>query len=552
MSSFRTFRSLRSFRSGVLTLAALLLMPIVLVSQEYAAAPMNRNEPTDAASAYKEHSIVEDHLVISMAFWDIDTAFERKDPILQMIEQKFNLSIHPVNITASDYMQKLQMWATTDKLPDVFAHSIASDSPGIYNEWITHHLIKPLPEDLTPYPYVDQIAQIPDIQLLKKDNKLYMLPRIGYPTNRLWMLERVLFVRKDWMNDLLLKDISSFEQFSNMLTAFSNRSPKDEPRSIVGITSSGMNMLSWAFSSTFPQFATEQWVFENTRWIPFYASKKMDEVVVQLRELYANGTLDQDFYYMKEEDAIHKFVNEEAGALVYKATPDSLSKLEERWNELHPDVSFYDSVDILHLWPTEDGHRYFYAAQTYWSETFFNAKVSDEKMERILRLYDYLLSPEGQMLTRYGLEGVDYYKEKDRIIITRPYDEQKRRLVDLERTYPSISIFRSLASWGKDRNFRFDQTNRINYGDHNIQKSLDEMEWQLNHATATPTYHKINSLSTPAKDKLGTLINPLEDLIKVTISNEDPVAMWHRTIERYEALGLNKAIHEVNERLQQR
>ncbi|WP_195575377.1 extracellular solute-binding protein, partial [Paenibacillus sp. 1001270B_150601_E10] len=484
--------------------------------------------------------------------WDIGTAFERKDPILQQLEKQFNLTIQPVNITSSDYMQKLQMWATSDKLPDVFAHSIASDSPGIYNEWMKHRLIKPLPEDLTPYPYVDQIAQIPDIRLLKKDNKLYMLPRIGYPTNRLWMLERVLFVRKDWMNDLLLHDIASYEQFSNMLAAFKNRTSKSKPSQMVGLTASGMNMLSWAFSSTFPQFATEQWVFEHNQWIPFYASKKMDKVVVQLRELYRNGTLDPEFYYIKEEDAVLKFVNGQAGALVYRATPDSLSELEERWKAAHPDKSFYDAVDILHVWPTEDGHRYFYAAQTYWSETFFNAKISDEKMDRILRLYDYLLSPEGQMLTSYGMEGKDYKVEDGSIIITRPYDEQRRKLVDLDKTYPSIAILRSLASWGKDRNFRFDQTNRIKFGDHNIEKSLDEMEWQFNHATATPTYPKINSLSTPAKDKLGTLINPLEDLIKVTISSEDPVAMWHRMVERYESLGLNKAITEVNTALQQR
>jgi len=494
-----------------------------------------------------------EHVTLSIAFWDIATAFKSKDAVLQKIEKEFNMTIEPVQITMADYHQKLQMWATSDKLPDVFAHSIASDSPGIYNEWIKHGLIKPLPEDLTPYPYVDQIAQIPDIRLLRKDNQLYMLPRIGYPTNRLWMLERVVFVRKDWMKDALIRELTDFKDFSNMLTTFTNRrlgSGSEPP--IVGLTAAGMNELSWAFSSTFPQFAAGQWVFEDNVWIPYYASRKMDEVVVQLRELYENGALDPDFYYMKEEDALSKFAQGQAGALVYRATPSSLSRLEELWNDYQPNRSFRDSVDILRLWPSEEGQRYYYVAQTYWSETFFNAKIGDEKMSRVLQLYDYLLSPEGQRLTSYGLEDVDYRLEDGHVVMIRPVNEGSGKPDAISSVYPSIPIFRSLASWGKETEFRLNELNKISFGEENILKSLSEMEWLINNAVATPAYHKINSLSTPAKDKLSAMINPLEDVIKVVISADDPVAMWQDYVRQYKELGLGEAIAEVNEALSRR
>lgn len=531
------------FRTAVLILLALLL----IVSVRF----KSIDRPPSYSGAKKES--FEEHLTISVAFWDIGTAFEKGDPVLQKMERDFNITIKPVPITMSDYQQKLRMWATSDKLPDVFAHSIASDSPGIYNEWIRHHLIKPLPEDLSPYPYVNQIAQIPDIRLLKENNKLYMLPRIGYPTNRLWMLERVVFVRKDWMQDIFVRNVDGFTPFSNMLVSFSNRrasNGSDQP--IVGLTAAGLQYLSWALSSTFPQFASGQWVLENNKWIPYYASQRMEEVIAQLRELYTNGALDPEFYYMKEDDALSKFAQGQAGALVYRATPDSLRELEDQWNRYQPDKSFHDAVDILHLWPNEDGNRYYYVAQTYWSETFFNAKLSDEKMDRVLRLYDYLLSPEGQRLTSYGIEGTDYQIDSDNIVITRPIDETTGRPQAITKLYPSLSIFRSLASWGKEANFRLNEANIINYGEANIHKSLSEMEWQFNHAIATPAYHKINSLSTQAKDKLSAQVNPLEDLIKVIISEEDPVAIWRGYIKEYELLGLNDAIREVNEALQQR
>jgi len=494
---------------------------------------------------------MQEHLTISVAYWDIGTHFRKKDPILQKIEKDFNITLDPVQMTMNDYQQKLQTWAASNQLPDVFAHSIASDEPGIYNEWINTKLIKPLPQDLSPYPYVNQIAHIPDIRQLKINNQLYMLPRIAYPTNRLWLLERVILVRKDWMADLLIKEVKSFEQFSNMLISFSNRRQTDlDAPKIVGLTAAGMGDLAWAFSPTFPQFGAGQWVFENSEWIPYYASEKMDQVVTQLRNLYEDGALDKDFYFMRDDDAKNKFAQGYAGAFAYRATPNSLRELELLWNQYNPGQSFYDAVDILHLWPAENGKKYHYVAQTYWSETYFSANASDQKMDRMLKLYDFLLSPEGQLLTTYGIEGIDYKIVDGEIVSNRQVDDATGQAETIQNLYPSLNVLRSIAAWGKESYFRLNETNINHFGKGNIEKSLSEMAWLINNTIATPAYHKINSLSTPAKDKLGSLINPLEDLMKVTISEEDPIELWHSNIANYEALGLRDAIKEVNRELE--
>ena len=43
-----------------------------------------------------------------------------------------------------------------------------------------------------------------------------------------------------------------------------------------------------------------------------------------------------------------------------------------------------------------------------------NADVDDKKLDRILRIYDWLLSPEAKDLYDYGIEGKDYTKEGDK------------------------------------------------------------------------------------------------------------------------------------------
>ncbi|MCQ6561333.1 extracellular solute-binding protein [Paenibacillus mendelii] len=490
------------------------------------------------------------HLDISVSFWGIGRAFEKNDEVLQKIEHDFNITLQPVQVSWADYEEKFKVWAASDKFPDLFAHSIINDSPGIYSDWIKQKLIRPLPEDLSQYPNVFEIAQIADTRALRRDKKLYMLPRNAYPTNDLWMLERVVFVRKDWMEQLGYQDPSNFNEFSAMMKAFAKKDPdRNGLHDTVGLAAGSINYLSWVFSPAFPQFAASQWVQEGSQWIPYYASKEMKKIVVQFRKLYTDGGLDTDFFLTKEDDAAEKFTQGKAGALAYKATPDSLSSMVNMWNKYNPGKDFYDSVKILHLWPADDGNRYYYVAPTYWTESYFSAKLDDDKMDRILKLYDYLLSPEGKLLMQYGIEGKDYVNFDGNIVITRPRDEKTEKPVSIQKLYPSTEILRSLAAWGLERSYRLDDLNKLRYGEKNIQASLEEMRWLLNNARATPFIYSIISLSTPNKDKLSAAINPQEDLIKVALSKGDPVKMWQEIVARYNELGLQQAIKEVNEKL---
>ena len=62
----------------------------------------------------------DDPVEISIAYWDADSAFVGDD-VLSEIEDKLNIKITPVNITWDDYTQKIQLWASSGSLPDVFA-----------------------------------------------------------------------------------------------------------------------------------------------------------------------------------------------------------------------------------------------------------------------------------------------------------------------------------------------------------------------------------------------------------------------------------------------
>ena len=98
------------------------------------------------------------------------------------------------------------------------------------------------------------------------------------------------------------------------------------------------------------------------------------------------------------------------GALEYKSSPPSLMELKNRWDALN-DKSFEDCVDVLPVFPAPDGIRYSNSSSSFWSESYISSNVDDTKAERILALFEFLLSDEGQDFCHYGLEGIDYEKD---------------------------------------------------------------------------------------------------------------------------------------------
>ena len=56
---------------------------------------------TETKEEMEGASIYENHLDLSIAYWEIDNALENRenDIVLQTLEEKFNVTIEPANIT---------------------------------------------------------------------------------------------------------------------------------------------------------------------------------------------------------------------------------------------------------------------------------------------------------------------------------------------------------------------------------------------------------------------------------------------------------------------
>ncbi|MBB6734821.1 extracellular solute-binding protein [Cohnella zeiphila] len=497
-----------------------------------------------SASASADNPYAE-HLDISLSWWGIGVAFEKHDELIQKLEKDFNVTLKPVDIGWDNYKEKNQVWAAAGQLPDIISNSLVNDSPATYNDWVKQGLIHALPDDLSAYPNVEKLAKAEDVQGVYRDGKLYAIPRMTYPNTDMWAVDRAIYVRKDWMDKLGIKDPTNFQEFDAMLKAFANQDPDGNgKKDTTGIVMNTLGYFKSVFMPTFPQFDNSGWLKEDGKWIPYYASKQMDQVVTQARQLYQDGALDPDFAVEKAGEANQKFYQNQAGALAFNVGSISgPTGIKAEWEKNNPGQNFFDHVKILHLWPSTDGTLYRHTSISFWSESMINADVDDKKLDRILRIYDWLLSPEGKEMFDYGIEGKDYTKDASgKITITRPKDGDN--YIDLKKEYPSIEIISQLAAWRDSSHFEDTDANRAVQGADVLKFQLDELNWQLDNAKAIPTAFDISTMSTPAKDKLT--INADDDFTKVILSKQDPVAMWHDIVKGYyDSKGLQAAVDEV-------
>ena len=378
---------------------------------------------TEASNAAPAGEQPKDHYDISIALWDIEKSFpkDQQDKVAETLSQKLNITIKPVNITWDDYTQKIQVWAASQQLPDVFA--IDARKTQSYKTWVSQGLIRAVPDDLSKYPDLKDLLDMSAVQAYKDpDGKYYCIPRPAYQSPENYSIEFGIKVRKDWMESVgIAKDPENTDEFIALLKAFIEKDPGGNgSNNTVGITAwSSYWFVSEIGFSLMPEINT-QWIKEDGKWIPGEFSKNILPGLKELKKIWDSGVIDRDMATLKGTEGEDKFFTGKAGMLAHNTylTPQE----DEKWRKSYPDKKYSDCVKILLPWKAPDGNNYRFEGDPIWSESYFPTSVDDKKMDRILMLYDYMLSPEGMELYHYGIEGVDYKKEGDNITVTRPKD----------------------------------------------------------------------------------------------------------------------------------
>lgn len=500
--------------------------------------PENKDAVSESAA-----SDFAEHMDISIAHWDIESqlAERESDPLYQYICEKFNISIEPVNTTWDDYVQKIQMWGAAGSMPDIV--SIDAVGTSTYYNWIEQGVVRPLLNiDEAKYPNLAEYFKTEDIAAMAdQDGQFYAVPRRMFPTVDWSALDRVVAYRWDLAQEAgITKEPETWDEFEEMLAAIVDADP--EGQNVIGLTASNVKMIGglfWLYSN--PVATSDgsgsdfKWIKEDGQYVPAVFSSNALASLENMRDMYKKGIIDPDLALTNVNSASDKFVAGNCAAILMGGgfTNYGNNLYEQRWKDLYPDKEFTECVKVLKPLKNANGDYAHAIFKTYWSETYFSSNVDDAKMERIMALYDFLLSKEGRDLVTYGFEGEDY---------TRNGDEYTIITENIGDKYCTKGILSELVAYNNSECYNMNSPVIV---DKKIrQEACDYIDWVLKNTTVPKYYPELTMLKTDTKTNFTVMDH--DDLLNIMMGTDDVETMWNNLLSQYEAQGLSQMIEEVN------
>lgn len=497
-----------------------------------AAVQDNTGKKTETAGASEEP------VEISIAIWNADEAFAG-DKVLSQIEEKLNIKIKPMNVTWDDYTQKVQLWASSGSLPDVFAGDFRNSSS--YPQWASQGVIKAIPEDLSAYPNLEAYLQGQASQDARLDGVLYCIPRQTYPSQEWTCVDRIICYRWDLAQKAgITKEPENWEEFQDMIKAIIAADP--DGTGVGGLTASDKTLVGGAIMPYTSPIVEEngsgfKWVeAQDGTYKPAYFTEDMVTGFQLARDMYDSGVIEKDIALTSNQSSEEKFLQGKSAAIVIAGGFGSrYTNTARYWKDVHG-TEYLDDVKALNLMPDKNGEKSYPMWGYAWSESFINSSVSEEKLDKILQLFDYLLSDEGALLSTYGPEG-ELYDMKDGKV---ELHDQNALVKD---TYPSTDALSVLARWNPSPyDSRFVATCPEEYTA--VDKSLVEQAAKVK----IPEY---NQRCTQLVMELGIdfTVRFNDDFLNIMTGTQPVEEMWADIVKEYEADGLEDMIKQVNDAL---
>lgn len=505
------------------------------------------------SSTYADPSTLTE-LTISIGDWEISAMTTgQSDAMRDCIEEKFAIRIEPVSVDWSNYKDYYQMHSATDSLPDVFATLTISSSDtndsAFYETMIESGSISPLPDDLSAYPHLQALMETLEYTRYK-DGHFYAIPRVSFVNPELSSSDAAMIVRRDWMEYLGLKNPTNLDEFISMITAFAKDDPDGNGQDdTIGYNVNTLSALGkWVMLGIAPECNVYSWIqADDGTYVPSWTTDDFLDVVSAYREMYESGGLDPDFYSKNPQEVLQDFAEGKLGCLEYKSSPSSLLKLKEAWEAAGNEEDFSSCVDVLPIFAAPDGKHYSNSSSRFWSESYISSNVDAEKMDRILSLYDYLLSDEGLRMCKYGLEGVDYRLDEDGSVECLLDTSEESLTEQLQEKYPSISLFATLVTWGgTDADFEDSAINEVLYGKDCTRLAARDLAWNRTNTIQVERAEEFQIVPKEPSEKFSTS-SAFSAFIQCIIGDGDAVEMWKARLEEMRSEGLDEYIARQNQ-----
>ncbi|MDO5417885.1 MAG: extracellular solute-binding protein [Lachnospiraceae bacterium] len=327
------------------------------------------------------------------------------DRIVAAINEKLGIDLK-VEIVPENNTEKVNVAMASGDFPDVVTGAYGTSAT---QQWIDDGMVIPLT------PYMDKLpnikAWLDDYQWTAVNGDYYGIPFI----TQYQAANTLLMMRKDWLDKLGLSYPKTLDEMKTVLTAFTNDDPDGN----------GKND-TYGFSSEKPSSTNGQtpfdWVFfayglphgdysldADDQVIPIFEDPSFIPAMHYIKDLWDSGVVDPELMLNDIPKKEEKFYQGKIGAMpatVYR----HINRHENSLKELFPDGELcYDMPPAGPdgaLGMSRQGKNGFLTCVT----------TACKNQDKAAEFVDFMISEEGNHLLRYGIEGIHYTKEGDKIV----------------------------------------------------------------------------------------------------------------------------------------
>jgi len=229
---------------------------------------------------------------------------------------------------------------------------------------------------------------------------------------------RAYYIRKDWLNRLGLGIPQTYDQYLNVLRAFTYQDPDDNGiDDTYGFTTAGNGT---SISLEWPEYIKNGLLFPayyaDGKLVDMQTDIRVGQAVSDIAKVVEEGVVDPDWFLNSVEQQMSKAVQGKAGIIMgnssdfaFDSNPDSLQARSRSINPSAEWAPFNPFGEKPLRVSVSAGYPFVFSNNT--------AGAHPEKLMKTASILDWLTGEEGFLLTHYGVEGQHYTREGNLITL---------------------------------------------------------------------------------------------------------------------------------------
>lgn len=341
------------------------------------------------------------------------SSWDGSDAYTDIVEDKFGVTIKPASYDYNSWDEQVEAAVNANNLPDVFHFDLESFNFGnTYKTWAKGKILKALPDDLSKWPKIQNlINNTSHVDSLKLDGKLYGIP-LAYNQNepdKDYSTFTYVY-RRDWAKQVGAyqeNDVYTWQQFLDLLNTFGNQIPAIKTGDAAAIAD-----VSWGFPSltNFYKDSPHCYTYRNGKVVNAFTTDEYIQGMQVTQQLINKNLYFDQITNSGKTLSYDAYKTGKVGVYYENLSLSNYSELRKNYKTNHPGISASDLDDATAIMKIKgpDGKYHLEGSENWFSMTMFNYDISDNKMNKILDVLNYLLDDEGTKLAIYGIEGYDY------------------------------------------------------------------------------------------------------------------------------------------------